>query len=371
MRRLSALSESTRIALAVLGLLIAIGILVYVSQFVVERDALSPAQGPELKEAREVDKLSAEIRQIRSDTGGSLFWLKMLGVFVTVGGAVGGYLVGQSRSTRKRLEFEDRKKVDDLYQQMVEELTAKSTLLRAAAAVKLGELLRAFPAEWQVAGSRRSELIQLTKQVLAASLAIETSQRVLKTLTIQLPLHSPWADDAETTRRCHPWINDGQPITAPKSRYGDLRFSDLSNAKADDAFWAMVDFSGADFYRARMRAASLREAILVGAQFRETALEGAVLVEADCEKANFKLADLRGADLSMANLTGVRFEAVDLRAANLSQATLTEAEFVGAKVHGTVLDGAKVGRLEGEVDVSPAGDGSGMIPADEWSRTAR
>ena len=201
MTRTWRMNESLAIALSVVGLLAVVLALVYVSQYMIERDALSPVDDPaQLRELREVDKLSAEIRQIRSDTGGSLFWLKLVGVLVTVGGAVGGYLVGQSRSTRRRLEFEDRKKVDELYQQMVVELASPSELLRTAAAVKLGELLRAFPQEWQVSDSRRDELVQLTKQVLAASLAIEKEAKVLKTLTIQVVLHQPWADDEEATR---------------------------------------------------------------------------------------------------------------------------------------------------------------------------
>jgi len=35
--------------------------------------------GASVREQREIDKLNAEIKQIRSDTGGSLFWLKMAG----------------------------------------------------------------------------------------------------------------------------------------------------------------------------------------------------------------------------------------------------------------------------------------------------
>ena len=222
MTRTWRMNESLAIALSVVGLLAVVLALVYVSQYMIERDALSPVDDPaQLRELREVDKLSAEIRQIRSDTGGSLFWLKLVGVLVTVGGAVGGYLVGQSRSTRRRLEFEDRKKVDELYQQMVVELASPSELLRTAAAVKLGELLRAFPQEWQISDSRREELVQLTKQVLAASLGIEKEAKVLKTLTIQVVLHQPWADDEEATRRCHPWDDSAQAI--PKSEYGDLR----------------------------------------------------------------------------------------------------------------------------------------------------
>ena len=58
------------------------------------------------KDSYEVSKLDAEIRQIRSDTAGSLFALKVIALFVTVGGAVGGYLIGQSRTTQARISFE-------------------------------------------------------------------------------------------------------------------------------------------------------------------------------------------------------------------------------------------------------------------------
>ena len=369
MTALRRLSEPWGIAMAVVALLVAIAALVYVSQFVIERNALSPATDPaSLRELREVDKLSAEIRQIRSDTGGSLFWLKLLAVLVTVGGAVGGYLIGQSRTTRKRLEFEDRRKVDELYQQMVVELSAESDLLRTAAAVKLGELLRAFPREWQVSDSRHDELVQLTKQVLAASLAIETSEKVLKTLTIQVVLHHPWAEDGHAERKCHPWTE--QASTAPKAAYGDLRSADLSNAKAEDAYWARVDFTYADFYKARLEEASFREAILVGAQFRETKLQAAVLAGADCEGANFKLADAPRADFSRANLSGAVFEAVDLRGARLDEARLAGAKLLGSKVHGVTLAGAVVDGVEGEVDVSPGGDGSEFVAAADWARAA-
>lgn len=370
MTRTWRLNESLTIALSVVGLLVVVLGLVYFSQYMIERDALSPAADPaELRELREIDKLSAEIRQIRSDTGGSLFWLKLVGVLVTVGGAVGGYLVGQSRSTRKRLEFEDRRKVDELYQQMVVELSSGSELLRTAAAVKLGELLRAFPQEWQISDSRREELVQLTKQVLAASLAIEKEAKVLKTLTIQVVLHQPWADDEEATRRCHPWDDSAQAI--PKSEYGDLRGADLSNAKADDAYWARVDFTDADLYRARLKDASFRNAILVRAQFRETLFEGAVLAGADCEGANFKLADLSGADLTNANLRDTRFEASDLRDVNFTGAMLSGTKFFRPKVAGSILTDAVLDGIEGEVDVSPEDDGEELVPASVWIAQAR
>ena len=315
------------IVVMVIAVLIAIVFVVMWRQEVVERDAITPS--PATKEQRELDKLSAEIKRIRSDTAGSLFWLKMTALFVTVGGAVGGYLIGQSKMARVRIDFEDRKNVDTVYQSIVRELSEKPILLRAAAAVKLGMILERFPAEWRVSDDRRKELIQLTKKVLAASLAIEEDTKVLKTITIALARHRPWEDD---------------PL---RKDYVDLRELDLSGAKATDAFWARVDFSHTDFYKADLKKASLRKAVLKEAQLRETELNDAVLIEADCTEANFKLADLRGADF-----TG---------------AVLKNANFEEAKVHGVKLINAILGdNPEVQVDNSKGGDESEMISVREW-----
>ncbi len=307
----------------------------FVLQSRAERGALTPVGvGASVRNQREIDKLDAEIRQIRSDTSGSLFWLKMAGVFVTVGAAVGGYLLGQTRTTRERaeaerqtvrerLDFERRQNVDATYHAIVQELSVEPPLLRVASAMKLGKLLQSPPVEWRVSEDQQLELSQLTKQVLAASLAIETQPKVLKALTIAIALHAPEAEGA------------------------DLRNLDLSGARAQDAYWARIDFRYADFYRADLTEASLRKAKLEGAQFRETVLTNAVLVEAACTSANFKLADLRGADLSGA----------DLRAAN----------FEGVKVFGARLDGALAGENpDCRVDVSREGDGSQSVPVGEW-----
>jgi hypothetical protein len=290
-----------------------------------ERGALTPivAGGTSAKELREIDKLNAEIKQIRSDTGGSLFWLKMAGLFVTVGAAVGGYLIGQARSTKDKLDFEHRQSVDATYHAIIQELSVETPLLRVASAMRLGKLLQSPPVEWHVSPARRQELSQLTKQVLAASLAIETEPKVLKALTIALGLH------------------------AEESEHADLRQLDLSGAKAKDAYWARIDFRYADFYLADLTEASLRKAVLDGAQFRQTILANAVLTEASCEGATFKLADLRGANLDGAKLRGTTFEDV--------------------RVFGASLVGAEVGdNPAGLVDISPNGDKSETMPVDEW-----
>jgi hypothetical protein len=290
-----------------------------------ERGALTPivAGGTSAKELREIDKLDAEIKQIRSDTGGSLFWLKMAGLFVTVGAAVGGYLIGQAKTTKDKLDFEHRQSVDTTYHAIIQELSVETPLLRVASAMRLGKLLQSPPVEWRVGPARRQELSQLTKQVLAASLAIETEPKVLKALTIALGLH------------------------AEESEHADLRQLDLSGAKAKDAYWARIDFRYADFYLADLTEASLRKALLDGAQFRQTILANAVLTEASCEGATFKLADLRGANLDGAKLRGTTFEDV--------------------RVFGTSLVGAEVGdNPAGLVDISPNGDKSETMPVGEW-----
>ena len=158
-----------------------------------------PTSGPRVD--FETAKLAAEIRQIRSDTSGSLFWLKLIALFVTVGGAVGGYLIGQNRVTKRRIEFENRKNIESVYQTIVQELSDQAPLLRAAAAVKLGNILKSFPAAWagDDPGEKewKQQLIQLTKQVLAASLSIEQDRKVLKTLTIALALHKRWEEESK------------------------------------------------------------------------------------------------------------------------------------------------------------------------------
>ena len=108
MTRTWRLNESLTIALSVVGLLVVVLGLVYFSQYMIERDALSPSADPAaLREVREIDKLSAEIRQIRSDTGGSLFWLKLVGVLVTVGRS-GGRLPRRRRAVRRGSDSSSR-----------------------------------------------------------------------------------------------------------------------------------------------------------------------------------------------------------------------------------------------------------------------
>src|SRR5262245_32493089 len=90
------LSNTHVVVLVVLVLVCALGITLG-AQYWIELDrTLAGNKAPDAKAGYEISKLDAEIRQIRSDTSGSLFVLKLIALFVTVGGAVGGYLIGQS-----------------------------------------------------------------------------------------------------------------------------------------------------------------------------------------------------------------------------------------------------------------------------------
>lgn len=278
----------------------------------------------EKKTEYEISKLDADISRIRSETSGSLFWLKLIALFVTVGGAIGGYLLGQSRMTLAKLNFEDRKNVDEVYQSIIKELADDAPILRAAAAVKLGAILNSFPVEWNVSQARKEQMTELTKQVLSAALSIEKDEKVLKTLTINLVLHKSCKDDLYMAK-----------------------YLDLSGAQGHDAYWARCDFEYTDFYAANLTRTSFRKSKLRGTQFRETLLENTVFDNADCSGTNFKMADLRGASFKEANLEHVNFENAKMYSVNLSGATLHNCQ-------------------DCEIDVSETGDGSRMILLSEF-----
>jgi hypothetical protein len=285
-------------------------------------------------------KTKAEIIQILSDTSGSLFWLKVIALFVTVGGAVGGYLIGQSQVTKNKLDFEHRKDVDASFHTIVQELSSSEPILRASAAVKLGALLQDFPSEWNVNEHRKRQMIQLTKQILAAALAIEVDEKVLKTISIAI-------------------VMDKSAKTAdPERQLADVKGIDFSKAFAEDAYWARADFSNADFYRASLSKTSFRSSKLYGAQFREAIHNETVFKEADCKYANFKMAEIQGAN----------FEKADIRGANFNEAMLINVNLEGARINGMVIKGAEIKPLPEDplVDDSTEGDGSRKIPFKQW-----
>lgn len=315
-----------RIILLVVSVFLLIISVIYLAQHLIDEDIIvSSKKLFDKKTEYEITKLDAEISRIRSDTAGSLFWLKLIALFVTVGGAVGGYLVGQSRNTQAKLSFEVRKNVDEVFQTMVRELADESAILRASAAVKLGSVLKSFPSEWVVSDKRKEQLFQLTKQVLAAALSIEKDTKVLKTLSISLVLHKPESLEG----------------------FASVEEMDLSGAMAEDAYWARCDFEYADFYAAKLSRTSFRRSKLKGVQFRESNLTDTVFAESICDNTNFKMADLRGASFEKATLKSVNFEK--------------------AKVYAVSVVDAKLDQMpDCQVDISKDGDGSQLVSVTTW-----
>jgi uncharacterized protein YjbI with pentapeptide repeats len=167
--------------------------------------------------------------------------------------------------------------------------------------------------------------MQLTKQVLAAALSIESDEKVLKTLSINLVLHNRNSSDA----------------------LASIQGIDLSAAKADGAYWADCDFSYADFYSATLERSSFRRSRLVGAQFREAKAIATTFNDADCTETNFKMADLRGASFANAILDRTNFES--------------------AKVYSVSLAGSTISNLPScMVDLSEQGDGSRLVSIEHW-----
>ncbi len=340
----------------VISLLVFISLVAYGLQIFAESDVYITPPSPQksahqnTKEQYEIAKIYSEIRQIRSDTGGSLFWLKLIALFVTVGGAVGGYLIGQSRATRSRLEFEDRKSVDTAYQTILQELSAESPLLRAAAGAKLGLILKSFPEEWNVNENRKNQLIDLTKKILATSLSIEKDKSVLKNLTKAVVLHHSVESDSDTRD------------------IGNCASLDFSNIRASDAYWAKTDFSCADFYCADLEKVSFRNSVLMKAQFRESKLQNSVFSDSYCQSANFKLADCRNTTFKSADCQNADFTLADLRYSNFSEAKLCGALFDRAKMFGVIISSQTVfaDNLDKDVDNSIDGDRSEIISFKEW-----
>lgn len=143
----------------------------------------------------------------------------------------------------------------------------------------------------------------------------------------------------------------GSDVEAAESALSKVRPLDLSSR----------DLLYADFYRARLYRANLREARLQGANLLDAQLQGANLSEAklqganlrwaQLQKANLSDAQLRGANLSLAQFAGVdlsraEMQGTDLRGAHLRGGDLNLAELQGADLRGAQLQGAALHSAE-------------------------
>ncbi len=94
---------------------------------------------------------------------------------------------------------------------------------------------------------------------------------------------------------------------APTLRSADLQKTNLQGAYLGRRGDHCVDLSGADFYRADLTGASLKEATAQRAVFYQARLAKTVMRGADLTGANFYEADLLGANFTGAKLEGASF----------------------------------------------------------------
>ena len=129
----------------------------------------------------------------------------------------------------------------------------------------------------------------------------------------------------------------GALILGPNTRLDHAHFSELQSDGNMPLIAEHADLTDADFSRATLYGANLRDATLQNAN-----LSGATLTGADLTGSRLGNADLRNSDLSFATLQAGQFAGAMLDAADLTQADLSEGHFAGAKLNAANLSGARI-----------------------------
>lgn len=116
-----------------------------------------------------------------------------------------------------------------------------------------------------------------------------------------------------------------------------LPMADLREANLQGANFRDADLLGVDLARAQLQEVNLSGAELQGANLGQAQLHGASLINAQLQGANLGLAQLQAADLTFAKLEGANLENADLQGADLSNAELRGAVLWKAKLKGANL----------------------------------
>jgi len=94
---------------------------------------------------------------------------------------------------------------------------------------------------------------------------------------------------------------------------------------------------GGDFYRATLREADMKNAVLVQGDFREADLQRTELERSDLSGSDFSRANMRSVDLEKSTLAGIVLREADLRDADIMEADLSGADFTQADIRGATL----------------------------------
>jgi hypothetical protein len=273
------------------------------------------------------EKLRREIIDLelknRSETSA---WRLVLGLvpFTTALAAAAGVLITvwkyQTESARQRhldrqeRDKENQRRFDQNFTQVVENLGAERSSLRASAAISLMTFLK----------PEYSSFHDQVYLVVLANLKIEHDEAVTDSLVrvfeqaIRLRLLT---------------VKPGERRNLLNLSRAQLERVDLSN----------LDLSEADLGFARLRGANLTGSNLKRARGIGVNLENARLSRADLTEARLRDADCRNAQFHEATLVSARLDGkADLRNAEFQQARLQSAHLRGAKLGGARFEEAKL-----------------------------
>jgi uncharacterized protein YjbI with pentapeptide repeats len=196
--------------------------------------------------------------------------------------------------------------------------------------------------------SVRLGAIYSLERLLKDMTSVEDRGAALKVLTAYLREQRPSPEEAESPPDSSEQGTDIQAVAAVLRQWrrrDDDPTVDLRGAWLPSIWLGGADLSGALLDRADLRRANLtniglRGAKLTGAELTGAYLSGADLREADLSEVTLAEADLAGANLSRAGLRGADLAGANLSTADLSEADLSEADLSGTRLSGAILRGA-------------------------------
>jgi uncharacterized protein YjbI with pentapeptide repeats len=351
-----------------------------------------------------IQKTLVDIKSAYSELRGARLILDAMGVFVVVGGGVGGYLLSQAQSNEQRRRELERQAIDTMVSDIIKELSSpkEQEVLRASAAVKFGQILDEFPAEWEFFGDenqkkkRQNQIRDLIKSVLSTALSIETNASVLKRIAENLNKHTLASSEASgylllnldsnqpTIKKLkdHPEILKDYPainklvanlqVRANASKgnkdkgFVDMRYLDLSNANANieaakarevsGFYWPRCLFDNTDFHNAQLNHSSLKNSYFRGIRFRNTSIQKSNVSESFFEECSFNQTKLKGSIFSdSVFFEKTKFKNTECAKANFSGCYLQRAIFEDANFSGVNFAGADLtnAKFDG-VDLSQA-----------------
>jgi uncharacterized protein YjbI with pentapeptide repeats len=280
----------------------------------------APAVGQQTTAQLEQEKLRAEIRKLKDDSGGAADFARVapaITALVAVVGALATLWRQLGESSRQRTldrqqrERERIQRFDEQFGKMVENLGSDSNATRAAASAQIATFLR----------PEYGEFHEQVFMLLVATLRFprqDVSDRIL----------------ARAFQRVAP------------GQIGHLREADPAiQLDLSRCYLARIDMSGVDLHEADIAFADLHGTVLRGCNLRrlrgfKVNLDSARLTDTDLQEARLAKATLKRTQFHRARLVSANLKEVDATGASFQGARLQEAHFEGAVLSGARFEDA-------------------------------